>query len=106
MRLHHQIQFIFDRVLSPQQDEEDSGTNEWVFFFELSPFRFCLSMQMSVMSLKTKTPCFYMRTPLLCRRTAVVIVSGCDARAQRTKGSKECEKGMGVRCAVVRKITL
>ena len=52
-------------------------------------------MQMPDMSLKTKTPCFYLRTPLLRRRTAVVIVSGRDARAQRTKGSKECEKGMG-----------
>ena len=39
-------------------------------------------------------------------RTAVVIVSGRNARAQRTKGSKRCEKGMGVSCAVVTKITV
>ena len=106
MRLHHQFRCIFDRVISTQQKEEDSGTNEWGFFFELSPFRFCLSMQIPDVSLKTKKPCFYLRTPLLRRRTAVVIVSGRDARAQRTKGSKESEKGVGVSCAVVTKITV
>ena len=65
-----------------------------------------MSMQMLDISLKTETPCFYLRTPLLRRRTAVVIVSVRDARAQRTKESKECEKGMGVSCAVVTKITV